>query len=317
MCVTLTVNLSVGLGPGNLEVQPTGRANGAGGKPRQVVAIRHAHWNRSTGAEEQNSAPALRERGLSRSPRGYSPTPGSYWGRFARVMPVPLNSPRSLPPPRSRRARGGLRPGCRCLLHASPYQSDAGLSASAETLSGSQATLLDRHALQVRWAFESLSKARPQLRQRTWRMPPGHRLTEWRGARHFRCALSPCSSMRYAPRTIGPEQMGHIEFVVAIDLPFRHGKTLHVRLEVQDARRDVPFPLLRVPNNRWQPNPRSLSVASGRTLRYLVPAPRTRVTCDPVAAVVSPGVSRRHGLSPVSTVRGGTLRWFCHGGLLP
>jgi hypothetical protein len=102
---------------------------------------------------------------------------------------------------------------------AIPYQSDARLCVSTETLSGSQAALLDRHALQMRWAFESLSKARPQLRQRTRRMPPGHRLTEWRNARHFRCAISPCSRMRYAPRAIGPEQMGHIGFGVAMDLP--------------------------------------------------------------------------------------------------
>lgn len=83
----------------------------------------------------------------------------------------------------------------------------------------SQATHFDRHALQMRWTFESLSNARPQLRQRTWRMPPGHRLTEWANARHSRCAISPCSRMR-------PEQTGHIELGEAIVPPWRSASGL-------------------------------------------------------------------------------------------
>lgn len=86
--------------------------------------------------------------------------------------------------------------------------------------------------------------------------------------------------------------------------PFRHGKTASMRLEVWDARLDIPFLLLRV------------SVASGRAPGHFVPAPRTRITGDMAAAVVSPRASWRHGLSSLNTVRGGTLRWFCHGSLL-
>jgi hypothetical protein len=36
--------------------------------------------------------------------------------------------------------------------------------------------LLDRQARQRRWAFEVLSKTRPQVRQSRWRVPAGHRL---------------------------------------------------------------------------------------------------------------------------------------------
>lgn len=100
----------------------------------------------------------------------------------------------------------------------SPYQSDASLPASTGTLPGSHATL-DRHARQRRWTLESRSNARPQRRQRMSRMPAGHRLLECGDARQFRCAIAPCSRMRYAPRSIGPEQMGHIAFAVTIDLP--------------------------------------------------------------------------------------------------
>jgi hypothetical protein len=100
------------------------------------------------------------------------------------------------------------------------HQSVSRLSVSMATPSGPQATPLDRHGLQMRWAFESLSNAPPQRKQRTWRMPPGHRLTERADARHSRCAISPCSRMRNAPRTIGPEQMGHIVFGEAINPPF-------------------------------------------------------------------------------------------------
>jgi hypothetical protein len=66
-----------------------------------------------------------------------------------------------------------------------------------------------RQGRQRRWAFESLSKARPQFKQRRWRMPSGHVLTEPGESRHFAWAGAPCPGTRGPPGRIGREHAGH------------------------------------------------------------------------------------------------------------